>query len=358
MSGEDRLPEGHMVFLVHGINTRALWMDEIKPALEDAGFLVAVTGYGVYGVLRFLMPFDGLRLKAINLITAEINAELHKYRPKNFSVISHSFGTYIVSRILAEHPELDFSRIIFCGSVVRNDYPLFQYLDRFSPPLINEIGTRDYWPAFAESAGWDYGSVGDTGFMQPAVESRWHSGFGHSDFLKRSFAEEFWIPFLKGEPPKRGDPPTPLPLSIRLLTQLPLKILLPLLLLGILAFAWWFLLQRDPAPKIAAEPAPVRQAFTYPKGDDERGTKWTRPAGGDAWIETYESGQKDSFLVLHRTAWDADCDGTVVTKKVDRDFQIFIPDKTAGCAGHDLRLRTWKYVYYGRWSLIGPIVGE
>src|SRR5262249_47675039 len=54
----------HLVVLVHGINTRALWMGEIKPALEAAGFAVAPTSFGKFSVLRFLMPFASLREKA------------------------------------------------------------------------------------------------------------------------------------------------------------------------------------------------------------------------------------------------------------------------------------------------------
>lgn len=44
----------HLVVLVHGINTRALWMGEVKPALERAGFFVGPTSYGKFGVPRFL----------------------------------------------------------------------------------------------------------------------------------------------------------------------------------------------------------------------------------------------------------------------------------------------------------------
>jgi hypothetical protein len=114
------------------------------------------------------------------------------------SIISHSFGTYIVGRLLTDYPEFQWYRIIFCGSVIREDFPFDQVLERFSYPLLNEIGTKDYWPALAESAGWDYGSVGSTGFNRPPVESRWHHGYAHNDFLTEDFCKEFWIPFLQG----------------------------------------------------------------------------------------------------------------------------------------------------------------
>src|SRR5258707_6530474 len=143
--------------------------------------------------------------------------------PKSMSVISHSFGTYVVGKVLTDVPDLEWNRIIFCGSVVREDFPLQRVLRSFRHPLLNEIGTKDYWPALAESAGWGYGSVGSTGFNRPPVETRWHSGFRHSDFLTDSFCTKFWVPFLQGETPKEADKPAAMPLGIRAITWLPLR---------------------------------------------------------------------------------------------------------------------------------------
>jgi hypothetical protein len=220
---------GHLVILVHGINTRALWMDEVKPTLESEGFSVAATSFGVYGVVRFLAPFAWFRKKAIERVVRDIRMALLVYRkefgkdPTRLSVISHSFGTYVLSRIMAEHSEFKWYRVIFCGSVVREDYSFESALDRFDPPLLNEIGTRDFWPALAESAGWGYGSVGSSGFNRPPVVTRWHHEFRHSDFLTASFSRTFWVPFLKGLDARPADKAEGLPLWIRLLTVLPLR---------------------------------------------------------------------------------------------------------------------------------------
>jgi hypothetical protein len=107
----DQNPD-HLVILVHGINTRALWMNEIRPALEDAGFAVAPTSYGKFGVPRFLLPFTWLRRKAIKRVASDINTaraafeRVYGRAPAEMSVISHSFGTYVISRVLRDHPEL------------------------------------------------------------------------------------------------------------------------------------------------------------------------------------------------------------------------------------------------------------
>jgi pimeloyl-ACP methyl ester carboxylesterase len=219
----------HLVVLVHGINTRALWMSDVKPALESAGFTVGQTSYGRFSILRFLAPFRWLRNKAISRVAMDIRTARRAYKiakgndPKMMSVISHSFGTYVVGRLLTDYPDFQWYRIIFCGSVVREDFPLHQVLERFAHPLLNEIGTKDYLPALAESAGWGYGSVGSTGFNRPPVETRWHHGYSHSNFLTEEFCKEFWIPFLQGHSPKAADKPTQMPLLVRLTSILPLR---------------------------------------------------------------------------------------------------------------------------------------
>jgi hypothetical protein len=228
----------HLVILVHGINTRALWMSEVKPVLEREGFWVAQTSYGEFGVPRFLSPFTSMRERAINRVLTDIRTARQAFKmdrgkePEKMSVISHSFGTHVVSKILTDAPDLEWFRVIFCGSVVREDFPLHLVMKRFRPPLLNEIGTKDYWPAVAESAGWGYGSVGSTGFNRPPVESRWHKGFGHSDFLTEDFCSEFWIDFLKGSKPKPGDKATRLPLWIRMIASFPLRWVIALLIVS------------------------------------------------------------------------------------------------------------------------------
>jgi hypothetical protein len=64
---------------------------------------------------------------------------------------------------------------------------------------MNEVGTRDIWPAIAESITSGYGSAGTYGFLRPLVRDRWHNGAHHGYFLNPSFCKKFWVPFLKTE---------------------------------------------------------------------------------------------------------------------------------------------------------------
>jgi pimeloyl-ACP methyl ester carboxylesterase len=223
------LPSNHLVILVHGINTRALWMGNIGPALEDAGFAVGATSFGRFSVLRFLAPVPWYRQRAIARVEYDIKLSIDLYKrkvgkqPEKLSVISHSFGTYVVAAILARNPDLHWYRVIFCGSVLREDFDLGSIMHRFEDPLLNEVGINDYWPILAESAGWGYGSVGSNQFNRPGVFTRWHNSYRHSDFLTKEFCRKFWVPFLKGDNPRREADPTKMPLWIRTIASLPLR---------------------------------------------------------------------------------------------------------------------------------------
>jgi hypothetical protein len=93
--------------------------------------------------------------------------------------------------------DIKFHRIIFCGSVVRYGFPFEQFQNRFTQPIINEVGTRDIWPAIAESITLGYGSAGTYGFRRPLVRDRWHNGARHGYFLDPEFCNKFWSPFLR-----------------------------------------------------------------------------------------------------------------------------------------------------------------
>jgi hypothetical protein len=129
-------PVSHVIILIHGIRDFAHWRDRVRAALETQ-FTVEATIYGWFDLLRF------------------------------------------------------------CGSVLKYTFPFEQISDRCSPPILNEVGAKDPWPAIAESVTWGYGSAGTYGFLRPGVRDRWHAGAKHSYFLSRQFCDKYWIPFLK-----------------------------------------------------------------------------------------------------------------------------------------------------------------
>ncbi|MGT2445913.1 hypothetical protein ACU4I5_26975 (plasmid) [Ensifer adhaerens] len=229
-----------VVVLVHGIRDHALWQNEIRQALSE-NFIVETTNYGRLDLIRFLFPLSYFRNKSTERVWHQIKDIRKQYQDADISIIAHSFGTHIVANILKR--EFDFSafRVIFCGSVVRYDFPFEQVSDRFTTPILNEVGTRDVWPAIAESLTWGYGSAGTYGFRRPRVRDRWHSGAKHGYFLNAAFCKKYWVPFLKDgtivDGAKRPKPP---PMWLKTLYVLRLKyicISFLLSIIGLIIFA-------------------------------------------------------------------------------------------------------------------------
>jgi Putative serine esterase (DUF676) len=233
--------EKHLVILVHGINTSRTgcrrWQ---KPSRAPASWSRLL----VLAKCRFpgsCFTFQRLRQQAVQRVLTNIRTARELHTPDKISVITHSFGTYVVARILQKEA-WHWHRIIFCGSVVPQDFPLDEVRDRFTPPLLNEVGTRDIWPAMAACVTWGYGSIGSFGFNHPAVRTRWHEGFRHSDFLTPDFCKKYWIPFLRdGTIIKGSDKPSRLPWTIRAITKIPLRWIFLLLCLGLPGLAVWYI---------------------------------------------------------------------------------------------------------------------
>ena len=219
----------HLVILIHGFNTFAKWMDDVKEVLREQGFAAEATGFGYFGFVRFL-SFPACRNYAAKRVTTDIDFAILKYqdehngqRPKKISAIAHSFGSWLLMKILKDNPRYKLYRIIFCGSILREDFNFMELYERGQLlKVVNYIGTRDYWPA-GESAGWGYGSIGSRGLLSPAADNRWHADFEHSDFLTPAFCKAAWIPFLEGNDPSRGDKWKELPFWVRAITFVPLR---------------------------------------------------------------------------------------------------------------------------------------
>jgi len=167
--------------------------------LQTNGFIVQPTNYGYFDVVRFVFPYQLFAGKVINDITRQIRQTMAINKNADYSIVAHSFGTFVIAKILKEHTDLEFNRIIFCGSVLSHRFRLEDYRKNFKEELINEVGTRDFWPVIAEVVTFGYGSSGTYGFRRPPVRDRWHNGKAHSDFLNEEFCKKYWVPLLRDD---------------------------------------------------------------------------------------------------------------------------------------------------------------
>jgi hypothetical protein len=149
-----------LVLLVHGIRDIARWQAEIGATLERAGIAVERTNYERMNLVEFLLPISFFRRRALETVWTQMQHAVMLHPNSEVSIIAHSFGTYIIANILKRQFNLSVDRIIFCGSVVRFNFPFEQINERFNSPILNEVGTADPWPAVAESVTTGYGSAG------------------------------------------------------------------------------------------------------------------------------------------------------------------------------------------------------
>jgi nucleoside phosphorylase len=244
-----------VVILVHGIRDFALWQNNIRGSLESAGFRTESINYGRYNLIKFLLPFPYFRRKAVDEVWNQIRIVKQNNPGARLSVIAHSFDTYVVARLMRENFDVTFGRVIFCGSVVEYKFPFEHLQNRFEAPIINEVGTRDIWPAIAESITTGYGSAGTYGFRRPLTRDRWHNGADHSCFLTQHFCNRFWIPWLADGQitPGATEPEAP-SLWVRILSTVKLKYVLLLATLVVLLVGYFQRVDASGRMRIGEEP--------------------------------------------------------------------------------------------------------
>lgn len=182
-----------VVMLVHGIRTRAEWIERARRLIErHPGFKAIPIRCGYVDTLTFLTY--PLRLLPVRTTQKNILYVRKRYPDASLSIVAHSFGCYAVARVLRkEKPLLSIDRLLLCGSVLPLDFDWGE-LDNVGS-ISNECGGGDIWPVLAEAFGFGYGASGRYGFHHPKPENRFlpHK---HSDYFSREHIRQYWLPFL------------------------------------------------------------------------------------------------------------------------------------------------------------------
>jgi pimeloyl-ACP methyl ester carboxylesterase len=114
------------------------------------------------------------------------------------SIVAHSFGTYILGNALLKYDWLRFDKIILCGSILPQDFPWDELIERGQVQAVrNEYGTEDMPTRVVKWFVAGTGPSGRKGF------SRSHSRFEqerfeytHSEYFDKGHMEAKWLPFL------------------------------------------------------------------------------------------------------------------------------------------------------------------
>lgn len=183
-----------IVVLLHGIRTHAVWFSTVKYILEQQGFdKVFLVKYGYFDAFRFWFP-SFFRKGPINKVLGELRDIRTNNKSEDMIVVAHSFGTYIISKILKREHDIDIERLLLCGSIVDENYE-WRSLSRFPSAVLNDCGSKDMWPNLAKTLSWGYGNSGVYGFNSHRIRNRFHN-LGHSDFFAEEFISRFWVPFI------------------------------------------------------------------------------------------------------------------------------------------------------------------
>lgn len=224
--GRNDTSQSQIVILIHGIRTNGAWQERVAQELSQINSIKVIpVGYGYFDALRFWFPFY-FRKKPIERVLREIRGITAQDRNARVAVVAHSFGTYIISRILAEQPDVIINRLLLCGSIIDDEYR-WDLIPKRPPSVLNDVGTEDIWPVAAKVSTWGFGSSGTFGFKTYTVQDRFHK-LGHSDFFSLNHIRQYWIPYiLSGQIVKSswGAERPPASTAVSILTVAPVKII-------------------------------------------------------------------------------------------------------------------------------------
>ena len=191
--------ESRILVLIHGIRTDGAWQREVQREFHGIqNFQVHDLGYDVVTGLQLASPF---RSGPVNKIVRDIRRLKEEEPLARISVIAHSFGTYVVSRILEDHPDISFEKIVLCGCLIKRQYPWDRNARSMrKSAILNDVGVRDIWPLIASCTTWGYGSTGRVGFKNAMVTDRYFD-YSHSEFFEHDgqHIKQYWRPFFESD---------------------------------------------------------------------------------------------------------------------------------------------------------------
>lgn len=200
--GKEDLTSPPVVILLHGIRTLAYWQQPLTSLLQESipGLVVRPIKYGYFDAVRLLFPFFS-RGGPLRHVGRQIDLILDQYPGRRVVVLAHSFGTYLITALLAQKPRLRLHGLILCGSIVRRGFDWDRLVGttgdrRQLQFVVNDCGARDIWPLLAQSVTWGYGATGTYGFGDVAVTERMHY-LSHSEYLTTDFAKNYWVQILQ-----------------------------------------------------------------------------------------------------------------------------------------------------------------
>ena len=192
----------HVVFVLHGIRDLGEWSGDFERELRARSSVppeqlaVVSIRYGYFSMASFLLRPD--RQKYVRWFMDQYTETLARFpQATAIDFIGHSNGTYLLASALSQYSALKIRRVVFAGSVVRQDFDWPRTLAQGQvKALRNYVATEDavvaLFPRFfePEATRWmgnDVGSAGFSGFtnLPPTGFANVTISGGHGAFLTR-----------------------------------------------------------------------------------------------------------------------------------------------------------------------------
>ncbi|WP_417686501.1 alpha/beta fold hydrolase [Roseibium sp.] len=143
--------------------------EDCETAAEGRSLVTRTPSYGYFPILPFVLPW--YRRQKVEWLMDQYVEARTSYPDADFHYIGHSNGTYLCAKALQDYPAASFRRIMFAGSVVRNDYDWVRLVEAGRvEKILNIRATFDWVVAlFPYGLRWfrgffDLGGAGHSGF--------------------------------------------------------------------------------------------------------------------------------------------------------------------------------------------------
>lgn len=190
-----------LLVLIHGLRTNAAWFSSLTPYANSKGWLVA----------PFIYDNPWYRLiKGRGVILDQFRDWIYnltqKYQVSNLSVVSHSYGTYIITRYINSFSHEDYlpvtiDSLVLTGGIVRHDYPWSERMPRQVKSILNVYTDKDQWAArmrLIKDFDDLYGCCGCKKIISnhPNIVNMERNIANHCNLFRNDFIEKDLIPFI------------------------------------------------------------------------------------------------------------------------------------------------------------------
>lgn len=196
-----------VLMTLHGIRTRGLWQKALAEVASANDIIVVPSDFGRLPLAGFIWQtvFGGKAewfLREYERLLARHHMHLGTGPGQRLpSLVAHSFGTFIAGYSMLKHEHIRFAHVIFCGTILPEDFPWDQlFLRNQVGDVRNDFGARDWPVRLCGHLLPRTGHAGVKGFQYwpPAREfdQEQYEHYSHSDFFSQTHMEKTWLPIV------------------------------------------------------------------------------------------------------------------------------------------------------------------